>query len=201
VKNIAVKIIDQDDDGALVGGYGVLFGGLDLQDEGFDDSTDFMLDLVPTKKITYDHTLQATSRDTAIKHFLGETTKETKDDVGIWVEAQIDKSKQYVKQVLQLIEKGLIGWSSGTAAHLATKEGKTITRWPIVEYALTPTPAEPRALGVVRLKSLATNSPGLQAFLAKNPIEGLSPGAMAGSQILQVKARAFLLVSESENQK
>jgi hypothetical protein len=198
MKKIAVKVIEQDDDTATVGGYGVYFGGLDMQQEGFEkDETDFMLDLVPTKMVTYDHTLTDKTTKVAVKDFIGETVKETIDDVGIWVEAQLDKSQKYVKYVLQMIDKGLIGWSSGTAAHLVMKEGTTLKRWPIVEYALTPTPAEPRALGVERLKTLAEKYPGLKVVLPEGSGDDPSAATMAGAN-LQLQARAILLVNDLE---
>jgi len=56
--------------------------------------------------------------------------------------------------------------------HLIEREGKTIKRWPIVEFSLTPTPAEPRTIGVERLKALALEHPELKALLPKEPGEG-----------------------------
>jgi HK97 family phage major capsid protein len=55
--------------------------------------------------------------------------------------------------------------SSGTIGHLARREGKTITRWPIVEESITLTPAEPRTVGVERLKALAELNPDLKALV------------------------------------
>jgi hypothetical protein len=100
--------------------------------------------------------------------------------------------------VLSLVKRGLLGWSSATAAHLATKSGDYYSRWPIVEYALTPIPAEPRALGVRRLKALAEKDPGLERILAEEINDDFGPGLMAGASKLQVKARAFLLVNQVE---
>ena len=197
-KILQVKSLGDDGQFARVGGYGVYFGGLDIEREGFKSSTDFMLDLVPTKMITYNHTLPASPGTKAVKHFIGESTNESVDDVGIWVEAQLDISKKYVKQVLQLVKRGLIGWSSATAAHLATKTGDYYDRWPIVEYALTPMPAEPRALGVRRLKALVEKNPDLERILAQVSNDGNSPGLMIGTRNLQVKAKAFLMVNDLE---
>jgi hypothetical protein len=42
---------------ATVAGYGVIYGGADLEGESFQPETDFMLDLAPTKLVFYDHTL------------------------------------------------------------------------------------------------------------------------------------------------
>jgi HK97 family phage major capsid protein len=135
---------------ATVAGYGVIFGGIDLTGEHFDADTDLKGAFeLPSKPVFYDHTLQA-----QVKHALGKTSKELVDDIGVWVEAQIEMSKEYAKEVLSLIEKGLLGWSSGTAGHLVEKLNGLIKTWPIVEYSLTPTPAEPRTLGVEHIKTL-----------------------------------------------
>jgi hypothetical protein len=42
----AVKLIKMDDETATVGGYGVVFGGRDLEGETFTADTDFKMDLV-----------------------------------------------------------------------------------------------------------------------------------------------------------
>lgn len=156
----AVKLIAQDDNTATVAGYGVVFGGKDLEGETFTKSTDFMLELAPTKPIYYDHALQP-----EVTHPLGVTLKAIPDEIGIWVEAQLQRSKRYVTEVLKLVEEGVIGWSSGSVGHLVQREGKSIKRWPIIEFSLTPTPAEPRTLGVERLKTLAEAHPELKALL------------------------------------
>lgn len=158
-KSYQVKVIDIDDDHAKVGGYGVIFGGVDLEGETFTSETDFMPDLVPVKLVLYDHGLQKT-----VRHTLGKA-KEKIDEVGIWVEAQLDRHKDYVSEILQLIDEGILGWSSGSVGHLVERDGKTIKRWPIVEYSLTPTPAEPRTIGVERIKQLAEANPDLKALI------------------------------------
>ena len=158
VKHIPARVrVKSIKDGiATVAGYGVVFGGIDLTGEHFDAATDLKGAFeLPSKPVFYDHTLQP-----EVKHALGKTSKEAVDEIGVWVEAQIEMSKQYAKEVLGLIEKGLLGWSSGTAGHLVEKLNGLIKRWPIVEYSLTPTPAEPRTLGVEHIKMLF-NAAGL----------------------------------------
>ena len=44
---------------AIVAGYGVIFGGADLEGDTFTKSTNYMLDLVPAKPVCYDHTMSA----------------------------------------------------------------------------------------------------------------------------------------------
>lgn len=145
----AVRLKSIDENTAVVAGYGVVFGGLDLTGEAFAPDTDFDLDYVPRKRVYYDHALEE------VKHALGEVISVKVDDIGLWIEAQLDRSKDYVEAVLRLVEKGVLGWSSGSVPHLVHREGKTIKKWTVVEFSLTPTPAEPRTVGVERIKSEA----------------------------------------------
>ena len=168
----SVKIIEQDGDTVTIGGYGVIFGGKDLEGETFNQDTDFMPELVPTKLVMYDHGMQAD-----VKHFLGKTIKEQKDETGVWVEAQLDRHQAYVKEILSLIEQKIIGWSTGSVSHLIKRAGGMIQRWPVVEYSLTPTPAEPRTLGVERIKALAEINPDLEALLPQESGEDSSADA------------------------
>lgn len=147
------------EDSVTVAGYGVIFGGADLEGETFGPQTDYMLDLAPTKLIFYDHTLGD------VKHAIGKTTLVEPDDFGLWVEAELDRNKSYVDMVMRLVEQGALGWSSGSVGHLTRRNGKSITQWPIVELSLTPTPAEPRTLGVELIKSLVAVDSSYQALL------------------------------------
>jgi hypothetical protein len=79
----------------------------------------------------------------------------TQDELGIWIEAQLNLRDEYEKAIYSLAEKGKLGWSSGTAAHLVEKSADgRITAWPLgLDASLTPTPAEPRNITVIPLKS------------------------------------------------
>jgi HK97 family phage major capsid protein len=172
-QNTVVHIKALTADKATVAGYGVIFGGADLEGESFGPETDFMLDLAPTKLVLYDHSLGE------VKHVIGKTSLVEADDYGLWVEAELDRSKSYVNMVLRLVEQGALGWSSGSVGHLTRREGKSITQWPIVELSLTPTPAEPRTLGVELIKSLSAADPAYLSFLpeadSKTAVQGEEP--------------------------
>ena len=144
-----------------VAGYGVVFGGVDLDGETFGADTNYMLDMVPEKPVLYDHAQDINSIIGSVKN-----ASIKADDAGLWIEAELDRHAAYMDAVLELAEKGVLGWSSGTIGQLAQREGKSIKQWPIVEFSLTPTPAEPRTLGVERTKMYA-NHPALQALIAK----------------------------------
>ena len=170
----AVKIISQTDEAAIVGGYGVIFGGVDLEGETFSADTNYMLDLVPTKLAMYDHGQQK-AVDVPIGTIPNENIEV--DEKGLFVKAELDRSREYVDQVLDLVKKGILGWSSGTVGHLARRDEGKITQWPIIEFSLTPTPAEPRTLGVERIKSLAAVYPDLEALLPKTEQDTVTKGA------------------------
>lgn len=157
----AVKILSINGTKATVGGYGVVFGGEDLEGETFTKNTDFMLDLVPKKPVFYHHGQNAS----VAKSIVGDVTTVKADEIGLWIEAELEMSQKYVDGILDLVKMGRLGWSSGSVSHLAERDGSVIKSWPIVEFSLTPTPAEPRTLGVERLKALAELDPALNALV------------------------------------
>jgi phage head maturation protease len=164
-KTTQVSIKNVTDDTLTVAGYGVVFGGVDLEGETFCPDTDYMLDLVPSKPVLYDH-------GQSLKHFIGKASSVAADEYGLWVEAELDRHADYVAQIEELVKKGALGWSSGTVGHLAQRDGKSIKRWPLVEFSLTPTPAEPRTLGVDVIKHLADADERFAALLPEEPGDG-----------------------------
>lgn len=128
-----------------VGGYLIRFSDEktpDLTGDFFTAKTDFgEHDSAP---ILYQHGLDSTLKARVIGK-----GKLRKDDVGVWVEAQLSMRDEYEKAIYELAEKGKLGWSSGTASHLVERQtaGKAnwIKAWPLgLDASLTPTPAEPR---------------------------------------------------------
>jgi HK97 family phage major capsid protein len=157
----AIKVIGASDTGYTLGGYGVVYGGADLEGETFTAQTDFWLDrLSSTPPVLYQH-----GQDKRLKsHTLGRARVEAQE-AGLWVETQIALADEYAEAIRELAEKGKLGWSSGAVGHLTARSGKTITVWPIAEFSLTPTPAEPRTLGVHELRSLAETELCVKALL------------------------------------
>ena len=132
--------------------YGGPIEGRDLDGETFTKDTDFLLNWFPEgRPLLYNHGTDKTL-DLAL---IGRQTKSTETDEGIWVEAQINMAHRYAQHVLNLIDKGNLGFSSGAHGQHVTKsaDGK-ITRWPWIELSLTPTPANPYAR--VDVKSTVT---------------------------------------------
>ena len=187
VKTTTVFIKSRDADKAVVAGWGVIFDGKDLEGETFTGDTDFMLDLVKEKATLYDH-----GANQGVKASIIGRANVEPDEFGLWVEAELDLHQKYVDQVLKLVEKSALGWSSGALGHLVQKDGHKIKRWPIVEFSLTPTPAEPRTLGVERLKSLAENYPDLNALIP----EAAASGDEGARNRLKLQALAYTQYGE-----
>lgn len=136
-----------------VGGYLVVWGSpqqRDLQGEYFSPESELGLDWYDQRPVLYHHGLDGKMKAAVI----GVIDRLQADATGVWAEAQLDLRQKYVRTVLKLVEKGILGWSSGSLPHLVevAADGH-ITRWPIVEGSLTPSPAEPRRTDVHTLKS------------------------------------------------
>jgi len=173
----AVQVKAITDDHFVIAGYGVVYGGVDLEGDTFKADTDYMLDTVPEPIVLYDHAQE-------IKSVLGRVTKISAKEAGLWMEAQISRAKDYAEQVLELVKNGKLGYSTGSVAHLVERLEGNIKRWPVYELSLTPTPAEPRTLGVEYLKGLGVVIPA--AADADAPTEGATleghrPESAAGS--------------------
>lgn len=142
---MAVKFVDEDK-GIIEGIYapfGGPLGGKDLQNEYFDKTTDFCEKWFPGgRPILYHHGMDESVKAEVIGHDIA--TKVL--DNGRWLQAQLDKSVKYWKEIKQLILDGRMFFSSGAVPHLVEKavDGKLL-RWPWVETSLTVSPANPMA--------------------------------------------------------
>ncbi len=166
-----VEIKARTDDTLTVGGFGVVYGGRDMTGETFTPETDFMHALVPVKLVMYDHALGH------VRHVMGRARVDPQER-GLWVEAELDRHAEYMAEVERLLEAGALGWSSGSVGHLVEREAGKILRWPIVEFSLTPTPAEPRTLGVHELRSLADIEPAVKALLPQDAEDKSAPASV-----------------------
>lgn len=153
-----------------VGGYLVQFSTQndpDLTADFFTKSgSDFDVEwqedgAAPIKStVYYNHALDPTIKNRK----LGKAAMKI-DDVGVWVESQLELRDDYEKAVYKLAEEGKLGWSSGTAPHLVERKAVgnawEVTAWPLgLDASLTPTPAEPRN-DAMSLKTWAAISPTL----------------------------------------
>lgn len=138
-----------------VAGYLVRWSGPrepDLEGDFFTRETDLGVEDGNKLPIYYQHGF-----DGSLKHKKIGRGAVKYDDVGLWLEAQLDLRDEYERMIYKLAEDGKLGWSSGAAGHLVDREvvGKSyyIKSWPIAEASLTPQPAEPRNVAVP-IKSL-----------------------------------------------
>lgn len=152
----AVKMLGED----RVGGYAVRFGSADEPDlsafrDYFTKSTDFWLDAWQTRPMLYHHAMDAATKDAPV---VGRWTDARVDDVGVWLEGQIDMAHRYAAAVKDLVRRGVLKLSSDSAPHLVVRapgpnNTHEVKRWPLLAASLTPSPAEPRLLPVGALKA------------------------------------------------
>lgn len=144
-----------------VGGYLVRWGGpkdVDLAGDFFDKNTELGITEDAKLPIYYEHGYDGHFKGTRIGRGYGMKF----DDIGAWLEAQLEVRDDYERELLKLAEAGKLGWSSGAAGHLVEREsvGKSwyIKSWPIAEASLTTTPAEARNCAV-SIKSIYEKQP------------------------------------------
>ena len=133
-----------------VKGYLVRFGDTktaDLEGDYFTKSTDYGFPIEAGKRVPlnvyYHHGMDAQVGKKSIG-----TGYIKMDDTGLWYEAQLDLADEYGSMIAKLCKQGKMGFSSGAAAHMVERKSMgtaaEITRWPIAEASITPTPAEYR---------------------------------------------------------
>lgn len=169
----AIKVSN---DGATVIAQAIRFGAPDDHDlsphnDFFTKSTDFWLDHWRVRPMLYHH---AQDPGTAADPVIGWWTKAWTDDIGVWLEGQLNVAHRYYAAITELIRRGLLRISTDSAPHLVIREprgaAQEVKRWPIIAASLTPAPAEPRLLPA-DLKSLLASC-GLDAWA---PHEALDP--------------------------
>ena len=135
------------DDSGRVRGYLVRFGGADLEGDYFTASTDFGRPMKSGDRVAMNLYYHHGQDRTVGKSRIG-TGYITMDDKGLWYESQVEMADQYQKMIQELAKSGKLGYSSGATGHMVERKKMSdgryeITRWPIGEASLTPTPAEP----------------------------------------------------------
>lgn len=143
-----------------VGGYLVRFGDpstRDLTKEYFTAKTYFGAMAGDGSDVLFHHSLPIEGVDTALTDHIFAPMKTYADSVGVFAETVLNMADEYEKTVHDLVVAGKLGWSSGAPNHAVrkSKDGE-ITRWPIAEGSLTPTPCEPgNRAGVQPMKSIS----------------------------------------------
>ena len=150
-----------------IGGYLIRFGDWknpDLHGEYFSKETDF--GDAETTPVYYGHGFDPTL---GLK-ILAYKASLKKDDIGVWIEAQLSLRDEYERAIYGFVEMNKMGWSSGTAGHLVVREISNdgmnvfIKRWPLgLDASLTPAPAEPQNM-VESLKTALENLKAANIF-------------------------------------
>ena len=133
-----------------VKGYLVRFGDTktaDLEGDYFTKTTDYGFPMEAGKRVPLNVYYHHGMDQMVGKKSIG-TGYIKMDDTGLWYEAQLDLADEYGSMIAKLCKQGKMGFSSGAAAHLVERKSMggaaEITRWPIAEASITPTPAEYR---------------------------------------------------------
>lgn len=146
IPDLTVKFVDGSD--TLVRGLGMPFGGpwngRDLEGEFFSAKTDFMFDFINGERpVLFDHGMDP-DMDNQI---IGKVVDYKMTDAGVWTVTQLDRRARYIDKLKELVDRGILSFSSGAYPILARVNKSTgeIIRWPWVELTLTPTPMNPYA--------------------------------------------------------
>lgn len=147
----------------FIEGYLVSWGSesdTDLQGEYFTPRTDFCLPWFNERPVLYHHGMDD---KTALKA-IGTIKTIQPDDLGLWVQAQLDMRDRYAAAIYDMVKSKEFGWSSGSVDHLVKISQKgEILQWPIIEGSVTPTPAQPAKTTVRALKSAIIESNDVSA--------------------------------------
>lgn len=193
-----------------VGNHIVLFGGKDLHGEHFTAETKFDSDYTKHNAVLvdwehgFDPDPDSPNSDDLLGYVDWSTAKST--DYGLWVERVLDRSKEYMQYVEELIEAGIVGTSSEAVPRgIRRSESGEIQVWPIKRDSLTVQPAEPRMLtsnALEALKSLLKYSPALSALI---PPEGgqetaVDDAATAGEPLIETsKSKEVNIMTDAVN--
>jgi phage head maturation protease len=133
-----------------VKGYLVRFGNdktADLEGDYFTPQTDYGFPVAKGQRVPLNVYYHHGMDSQVGKKSIG-TGFIKMDDTGLWYEAQLDMADEYGSMIAKLCKQGKMGFSSGAAGHLVERKSMggaaEITRWPIAEASITPTPAEYR---------------------------------------------------------
>lgn len=153
-KHLTIK---QASDGRIIArGYAIVWDSTDLEGERFTRETDLGESLLGLKAypLLYEHGMNHQIG----AELIGRVVKTARDEIGLLIEAELERHTRYIELVRALAERDALGMSTGAVAHLVKREGRVIKTWPIVEVSLTPTPAEPKTLGVELAREIARKS-------------------------------------------
>ena len=112
---------------------------LDAYKTVFTRDTNYYLDWFPNgRPVLYNHGSDRYFGGSPI----GRESEHEILDSGVWVTAQLEKSKDYWERIVPLLDKQALYFSSGASPSLIrTAEDGRMLDWPALEWTLTPKPA------------------------------------------------------------
>jgi hypothetical protein len=160
----AIKSLEVKGDLVTVGDYGLLWGSEDRHDLVGDYYTPqtFLgargglgVDTLLHHGIPLSHGLKSYS-----DILLPPTIKAEPDEHGLLVATILDRRDAYQRKMYELSEEGALSWSSGAISRAVKRRDGVkcgeVTQWPIQEFSFTPTPCEPRMIGITTLDEVKT---------------------------------------------
>lgn len=146
------------------GGLGIIFtseDSPDLQGEHFTPRTEYSLRPGDTVRVHYRHGMDKLVKRKELTRANFEMRPE-----GIWFEGRLDLQNSLHQRIFNLLEKGLLGFSSGTMGYMAESvqrnKSREIVNWPVSEVSFTPSPVEGRTLGKISLKDAFMDTIGAE---------------------------------------
>jgi hypothetical protein len=126
--------------------YAVVFSSdkeKDLHGTWFDHRTSFYLDWFSERPWLYHHGLRPEELVSSRSQRIGTWDSIGQDEIGVFVEGELDLRHQYVDAVKQLLDDDVLFPSSGTLNYLmkVAPDGHVMD-WPIVEVSSTVAPSE-----------------------------------------------------------
>jgi hypothetical protein len=176
--------------------------GQDLYGEHFTKATDFAFSWFPdseqgSRPLLYHHALDS---DAGLAPVGRVKSYEVKADIGVWTQAQLDKSSEYFDAIKDLVKAGKLFFSSGAMAHLVEVDRRSgeIRRWPWVELSLTPTPANLLASVDLVTASKHFELAGLKAVWdEKDPAVGAALKACSQQRVKEMASEMDLDLDET----
>ncbi len=189
-----LKVVDSTEDTLTLEGYVAIYGDethKDFDGEWFHEGTTFDSGYTKVNSLIVDwehgHSPDVDEMggmlDQPGRHDpLGrlDWTTARKDNVGILARAVLNRREWYVRELVEpLAMAGLLGGSSEAIPGKVVKSGGRIDVWPLMRYALTVTPADPRQITdhqIQLVKSLANRYPALKALTQAGQTYTIAPG-------------------------
>lgn len=170
---------------------------LDLEGQYFDERTYF--GTIRQHEATLNHRIPMIKADTTqdelaiLEHVakmrFTHPAESTLTPKGVVVRHVLDLANEYEEMVFDLASAGKLRWSSGTAPHMVDlgEGGKHIRSWVPVEFAYTPTAAEPQLPTIAPVKSLIDIFTPSEPQAAEDELEAQSPEVEAETETVKAE--------------